>query len=277
MLRSILLALDGSPYSDAATTLALEWATKFDASLVGVGVLDKVGITKPEALPIGVSAYKKERDEARLADADARVRRVLAECEARSIAAGVCAQVLQDVGDPASCILREIQRCDVVILGRETHFHFETQDKPDATLAEILRGSSRPVIVVPKDLPKGEGVVVAYGGGREVARTLQTFQLLGLAANEIVHLVCIQREGWEAEALARLAGQYLAAHGTSYQVHSRPMTGSPAETLLEEVQRLKPRLLVMGAHGHHPIRDLFVTSVTRAVLRSCPVPVFIGA
>jgi nucleotide-binding universal stress UspA family protein len=95
--------------------------------------------------------------------------------------------------------------------------------------------------------------------------------------DEIVHLVCIQREGWEAEALAGLAGQYLAALGTAYRVHSRLMTGSPAETLLEEVRRLKPRLLVMGAHGHHPVRDLFVTSVTRAVLRSCPVPVFIGA
>ena len=79
MLRSILLALDGSPYSDAATTLALEWATKFDAGLVAVGVLDKEGITKPQALPIGASAYKKERDEALLADADARVRRVLAD------------------------------------------------------------------------------------------------------------------------------------------------------------------------------------------------------
>jgi nucleotide-binding universal stress UspA family protein len=34
---------------------------------------------------------------------------------------------------------------------------------------------------------------------------------------------------------------------------------------------------VMGAHGHHPMRDLFATSVTRAVLRECPVPVFVGA
>jgi len=34
---------------------------------------------------------------------------------------------------------------------------------------------------------------------------------------------------------------------------------------------------VMGAHGHHPLRDLFATSVTRAVLAGCPVPAFIGA
>jgi nucleotide-binding universal stress UspA family protein len=34
---------------------------------------------------------------------------------------------------------------------------------------------------------------------------------------------------------------------------------------------------VMGAHGHHPVRNLFATSVTRAVLRDCPVPVLVGA
>ena len=153
--------------------------TRFDATIVGVGVLDEPGIRKPVPLPIGVGAYKKARDEARLADADARVRRALAEYLARSAAVGVRAEALEEVGDPSSRILRETQRCDVVLLGRETHFRFETQNEPDETLGRILRSS--------------------------------------------------------------------------------------------------PRLLVMGAQGHHPMRDLFVTSVTRAVLRSCPVPVFIGA
>ena len=46
--------------------------------------------------------------------------------------------------------------------------------------------------------------------------------------------------------------------------------------LLEEVRRRRPGLLVMGAHGHHPLRDLFATSVTRTVLGECPVPAFVG-
>lgn len=280
MLRSILVPLDGSVYGDSATTLALEWGTRFGASLVGVGVLDEPGITKPEAVPLGAGAYKSERDEARLADAEARVHRTLAACLARSAAAGVRAEVLEDVGDPGSCILREAQRCDVVILGRETHFRFETQDRPDDTLGRILAASPRPVVVVPRDLSTGEGVVMAYDGGQEAARTLQTFQLLGLAGDETVHLVSVRREGLEGESLAAPAGRFLATHGTAYEVHehvSSTAAASIAEIVLDEVRRRQPRLIVMGGQGRHPVRDLFLTSVTRAVLRSCPVPVFVGA
>jgi nucleotide-binding universal stress UspA family protein len=110
-----------------------------------------------------------------------------------------------------------------------------------------------------------------------VARTLQTFQLLGLAAGETIHLVSVHREGWEAGALARLACDFLAAHGAACQFHDLTSKADPADVLLEQVQSLQPRLLVMGAHGYHPQRDLFATSVTRTVLRACPVPVFIGA
>ena len=145
------------------------------------------------------------------------------------------------------------------------------------TLAEVLRSSPRPVVVVPRQLPDGQGIVVAYGGGREAARTLQTFQLLGLAAGESIEVVTVHRDGAQAEALAHRAGDYLSAHGAPHRLHAIASAASPAEVLLEQVQHARPRLVVMGAHGYHPLRELFSTSVTRSVLRACPVPVFVGA
>lgn len=277
MLRSVLVALDGSAYSEPAATLAIDWAGRYGARLLGLGVLDAPSIRGAEAVPLGASAYKKARDEARLAEAHRRVVEFLTDFRAGSHAAGVVAEVIEDIGDPAARIRQEVQRCDLVILARETHFHFETQEEPDETLAQVLRGSPRPVVVVPRELREGQGIVLAYGGGREAARTLQTFQLLGLAAGEAVEVVSIHREAAEAEALTRLAGEYLTAHGAPHRLHPIVSTAPPAEVLLEEVEHARPRLLVMGAHGHHPLRGLFGTSVTRAVLRACPVPAFIGA
>jgi nucleotide-binding universal stress UspA family protein len=277
MLRSVLVALDGSAYSEPAAALAIDWAGRYGARLLGLGVLDSPSIRGAEPVPLGAGAYKKARDEARLVEAHRRVVDFLTDFLARSKAAGVAAEVIEDIGDPAARIQREAQRCDLVILARETHFHFETQEEPDQTLAQVLRGSPRPVVVVPRELPEGQGVVLAYGGGREAARTLQTFQLLGLAAGETVEVVSIHRDAAQAEALTGLAGEYLTAHGALHRLHPIASSAPPAEILLEEIQHARPRLLVMGAHGHHPLRDLFGTSVTRAVLRVCPVPAFIGA
>ncbi len=277
MLRSALVALDGSPYSETAVSLAIDWAGRYGARLLGLGILDLPAIERAEAVPLGAGAYKKARDEARLADERRRVEDFLADFRARGRAADVSVDVLEDVGDPTVRILREAQRCDVVILGRETYFHFETQDRPDDTLAQVLRGSPRPVVAAPRSLPEGHGVLLAYGGGREAARTLQTFQLLGLAAGEVIEVVSIHRDGAEAEALARLAGEYLTAHGAPHRLHPVVSAAPPADVLMEKIRSARPRLLVMGAHGHHPLRDLFGTSVTRALMRVCPVPAFIGA
>jgi nucleotide-binding universal stress UspA family protein len=277
MLRSLLVALDGSPYSQTAIMLACQWGARFGARLLGLGVLDEPSIERGQPVPMGAYAYKKRLDEVRLVDAHRHLVELLDQFSARCAAAGVTAAVLEDIGDPTERILREAQRCDAVILGRETHFHFETQDQPDHTLAEVLRGSPRPVVVVPRELPEGRGIMVAYGGGREAARTLQTFQLLGLAAGEEVEVVTIHQDDAQATAVARLAGEFLTAHGTPHQLRAIATDEPPAGVLLEEVRRRAPRLLVIGAHGHHPVRDLFTTSVTRAVLRDCPVPAFVGA
>jgi nucleotide-binding universal stress UspA family protein len=83
MLRSALVALDGSPYSESASALAIDWATRFGARLLGLGVLDEPSIRGAEPVPLGGSAYKQARDEARMAEAHRRVVDFLTDFRAR--------------------------------------------------------------------------------------------------------------------------------------------------------------------------------------------------
>jgi nucleotide-binding universal stress UspA family protein len=269
--------MDGSPHGEAAAALAIDWGHRFGAELVGLGILDKPSITKPEPVSFGGTAFKRQRDEARLGEAHRFLFVLLAQFQQRCDAAGVRCTVVEDVGAPHEQIIGEGSGCDVVVLGRETHFQFETQEQPDTTLSKVLRESPRPVIVVPRDPAPGHGVLVAYGGGREVARTLQTFTLLGLAQGDPVSVLGVNEDLAQAEAHLRPAGQFLAAHGVAFTLHPVASKAGPASVILEEVRRRRPRMLVMGAHGHHPVRDLFFTSVTRAVLKEAPVSVFVGA
>src|SRR5947207_3025022 len=220
MLKTLLVALDGSVCSLTATMLAVDWARRFDAQLLGLGIVDEASIHRPEPVPLGAGAYKKARDEARMADAHHRVAVFLAEFRARAAGAGVHAGVLEEQGEPAERIVFEAQRADVVILGRETHFNFETPEWRDATLAQVVRSSPRPMVLVPERVPEGTGVLVAYGGGREAARTLQLFALLGLAAGETLDVVTIHRDPAQARTIARAAGDFLAAHDVIHRVHT---------------------------------------------------------
>jgi nucleotide-binding universal stress UspA family protein len=165
----------------------------------------------------------------------------------------------------------------VVFLGRALHLQAEAPGRPDAVVSRVLRESPRPVVIVPSDPAAGTGVLVAYGSGREVARTLQMFTLLGVPHDESVCLLAIDPDPARAEARLQPAGQFLAAHGIRVVPQPVASADAPAAVILDEVRRQRPRLVVMGAHGHHPVRDLFFTSVTRAVLRDAPVPVFVGA
>src|SRR5260370_1183431 len=84
-----------------------------------VGLFDESAIYRQEPGPLGAGAYKKARDETRMAAALHRVAGFVADFRARAAVAGVHAAVLEEQGEPAERILFEAQRADVVIVGRE--------------------------------------------------------------------------------------------------------------------------------------------------------------
>jgi nucleotide-binding universal stress UspA family protein len=273
----MLLLLDGSPAGDAATGLALAWGARFGARVVALGVVDESAVSPPEPVPLGAGAFKKMRDETRLTNAHGRVRSQLAKLRESAAPVRVATEVLEETGDPAERIVWGAQRCDVVVLGRDAGFGADTQEHSDAALGRILRASPRPVVVVPPEPREGRGVLVAYGGGREAARTLQIFVMLGLAGEATLEVLTVHCDRAQARLIARAAADFLQARRVKHRVHTVASAAAPAGVLLAEVARRRPSLFVMGAHGHHPVRDLFATSVTRAILRACPVPVFVGA
>jgi nucleotide-binding universal stress UspA family protein len=277
MMQSVMVVLDRAPNSKIATRLALDWGARFGARVVGLGVIGEHSMPAPEPVCLAAGTLGRSGHDPRAREAWQPTLDVLEEFCELGRAARVKTDVIEELGEPAEGILREAQRCDAVVLGREAHFRSERHHQPDTTLGVVLRHSSRPVVVVPPTWSEGQGIVVAYGGGRESTRALQTFQLLGLGGQEEIEVVSIHRDGAQAEAFTHLAGDFLSAHGARHRLHPIASRTDPVDVLLQHVNDRRPRLLVMGAHGHHPVRDLFATSVTRAVLRACPVPVFIGA
>jgi nucleotide-binding universal stress UspA family protein len=275
MLRSILVGLDGSAYSATAVDLGLGWAQRHGALLVGIGIVDEPTIRQPEPVPLGGMHYKKERDDNLVADARRRVQEFLQEFARRCAAAKVACKLLEDVGLPYEQIALEAQRYDLILLGQQSHFHFETQAQPDETLTKVLKHSPRPLVTVPGQLQGGGVVVVAYDGSLQAARTLQAFQAMGLGDAQELHVVSVDADPGEAARRAERAVEFLRAHAVTAHPHALATLAKPAQVILDQVRQLNAGLVVMGAYGQPTLREFFFGSVTRTMLRDSPVPLFL--
>jgi nucleotide-binding universal stress UspA family protein len=277
MLRSILIGLDGSAPSRTAVQLGIEWARRSNALLVGLGIIDEPTICAAETvLNLGTSRADPILARERLADARREVEQYLERFALECADAGVSAKLLEDVGLPADEIVLESQRYDLVLLGQETRFHFETHEEWDDTLPRVLKHSPRPVVVVPAVRHVGGPALVAYDGSVQAARALAEFVATGLAAPGPVLIVSVAHDRSTAARNADRAIDFLQFH----EVHAEPVPivagRSISEVLLEQVAQRNAGLVVMGAYGQSSLREFVVGSVTRTMLEDSPVPLFLS-
>jgi nucleotide-binding universal stress UspA family protein len=72
-----------------------------------------------------------------------------------------------------------------------------------------------------------------------------------------------------------LASQHLGVKSTALMVRSTSLRGNPTRKILQELDRLDPELVVVGSHGHGPLHQMFVGSVSEAVIRRAHRPVLV--
>lgn len=275
MLRSMVLALDGSPHSDAAVGLGIRWSRRFDALLVGLGVIDESAICTPVLVPIGGSSFKQQRDEVLLARARRRVEQTLERFAVRCTEAGVAHKPLQAVGTPFERIVAEAQQYDLIMVGQRTYFHPEIQSGPCDTLHSLIKDTPRPVVAVPEKLVEGRSVLIAYDGSLPAIRAVQAFQEMGLNGSYEVHVLSVDPDRAEAARRASKAVEFLRLHGVAARPHAIESSRSPARVIQDQVERLNASLLVMGTFGHSALREFLLGSVTRTVLKESTAPLFL--
>ncbi|WDI44472.1 universal stress protein [Bremerella sp. P1] len=285
MIRSALIALDNSPSSKTALDMAIAFCHRYAAHedgrsgcihLSGVAVVDIPGIKTPTSLPIGAGAYKKHRDETLISEAKQRAEEILQNFETRCKEAEVPFTAIPSEGLPYEQIERHALRHDVVLIGRDTNFHYETSEDVGATVRKLLVDNARPVIVYPQKLPDNHRVVIAYDGSATAAHALQMWTLLEIRGPKTqVHVVSISDQ--EAKAMPRLeeAAQFLNFHGIDPQLHYVPKERRVVEMLAEKVKELSPRMVVLGAYGRGGFKETLFGSSTNKMLETANCPLFL--
>lgn len=282
MIRSILVGLDTPGHGEVVSELAIRWARRFGAGLVGLAIVDEPGIRAIEPLgPVGgkpgVNPVYYVGYDNRMAQQDEKAHALLEDFSRRCEAAGVEHEAIVGVGAPDEVIEREARATDLVLMASRTHFYFTAQeDEPDdGLLRRVLPDTPRPVVVVPAGVPPEGPIVIAYDGSLQAERALSTFEATGLAGIGPVHVVSVDDHADEAARLAGRARHFLTLHRIEATAHAIPSTDPPGSVILAEACRLGAGLIVMGAYGKPVLREFFLGSATQSLLENSSIAMFL--
>lgn len=141
-----------------------------------------------------------------------------------------------------------------------------------------LYESGRPVLLVP---PRWRGpvlgavVLVAWDGSREATRAVADAAFLFDKAERVVFLTVETgaRPGPSAQDMAVMVRR----RGVQCHVRSARDPGeSVDQVLMREAEAIGADLIVMGAYGHARMHEMIFGGVTRAMVRSSRIPLFLS-
>lgn len=274
-MKSLLVALDDTPASEAALQFSLSLASRFGAGLTGISVLDIAHLTAPEPVPLGGSYYKFKADLARLERAHEQAVKFREQFLARCRSAGVKGRAVMLEGSPADEVRATAAVHDAIVIGRDTDFHSEPSGGLAKTVEQILKGNPRPLMITPEAAKTPSKILIAYDGSIPAARALQIFTLLGLARDCELHVVSVNPDASAAERTVREANEYLDLYGYGSEKHAIGSTADPAEVVTAHVSRIGADVLVMGAYGHRGWREALLGSCTTRLLSKGSTSLFI--
>jgi len=261
----ILLATDGSEYSEGAIRVAIDMARRTQAKLFITGV----AVFNPE--------YATTVPELEKAAFDAAKRNI---ASAVAAAEGIDHQVIiTEAESPYRGIVdaAEEYRTDVIVMGRRGRRGLARDMVGDAT-ARVIGHAPCNVLVVPRGAQASQhGVLVATDGSRYGDAAAYTAGKVAMAAKLPLAVVSAvlashneQRRQEAVNAVERVKQSFA---GLDIALTGIVAEGRPEQVILDQARKANADLIVMGTHGRTGLDRLLMGSVTERVIgfAECPV------
>ncbi len=163
---------------------------------------------------------------------------------------------------------------DLVVLGRPGR---EPQNPRMAPLEAALFESGKPVLIVPKAVPRSfaRKVLVAWNGSTEQAHT-NAFALPILKLADEVTVLCVEGGTIPGPSVEQ-AAQHLRRNGVKAEALTvKPGARTPGEVILDQAAALGCDLLVKGAFTQSRLRQMMFGGATRHILAHAALPVLMA-
>jgi nucleotide-binding universal stress UspA family protein len=278
MIKSILVALDGSQHADSALEHGLALARRLRARLIGLHVLDIVSIEgsflHDVSGSLGFEPYLDFSSKMREALQE-RGQVLLDAFRTKCEHAGVVYDTALPMGIVANEICDQARIADLVIVGhRGVNEQFST-GLLGGTTESVTRKSPKPVLVTPLEFKEIGRPLLAYDGSQRASAALhasaEVASALGLPLT-VIHVA--KDNGTDGDRVLAEAQRYLQSYELPVTIKS--LTGPPHQRIVDVLRDGGYDLLFIGAYGHSRIIEMVLGSTTEFVLRNSGAPVFLA-
>ena len=269
--KKLLVALDGSPFSDGAARLAVFLARKLGAAVEGVHVVDTAMMDATFLADLSGSVgfqpflnLTGEMREALRGIAET----VAADFRGKLDAAGVSGSARVAEGIVVHELLEASQRADVLFLGTLGAGSRRGQSL-GGHADSLLRKLAIPAVACPAGTAgKLSKVLAAYDGSEKSERALSAAGALAGRTGASLDVLTVEIDPAEIDRRRRAASR--AGEGGALP-RFEAVAGHPDEEILRRAP--DHDLVALGSHGHGRIIEMVLGSTTERVLRRSPVPV----
>ena len=276
MIKDIIVNLEHQIARDPARDFAITIAETFDTHVAGIAFAyapDFPGYAMLEIPPDILAQMIAESEKVALAAIerfDEAARRSLVSAEHR---------LLKTIGSEAPEILSTLaRRLDLSVFMQSEPNRMNNDDMIETSLFQ----SGRPVIAVPyiqKEGLKLDHVVCCWDGSRAAARAINDALPLLVKATTVDLLIVLNEKTKSDQREIRGAemAKHLARHDVKVEIETIPAPDiDVAKAILSYVADNAGTLIVMGGYGHSRLREVILGGVTRDMLKSMTVPVFMS-
>ena len=278
MIKSILVCIDGSRHADAAARYGMYLTRELEAALMAIHVLDSRMLEGPLMADIsgwiGAQPYGAQLQQFRellQQRGDSVTQAFNQGCDE----AGIKYESWITMGHPSRVILDEEIKAELVIIGQKGEHAELGGDMMGSTAERIARNSIKPCLIVSETFQPIKRILAAYDGSGHASQALHEAVELAQALNVelVIVTVCERGHRHDFNQITEDGKRLADAHGC--QARTLTLDGVPEEIILNQAQEQECELIVVGAHGHGRIREMFIGSTTQRILERSSLPVLI--
>jgi nucleotide-binding universal stress UspA family protein len=274
MIKRILVALSGTPFTASAVQRALELAHLHDAHVTGVTLFDVRRLEHVGPVPLGGAAAAHELAEHRIHVVQERIEKEILSFENACRSSGTSCDVDRETGDVLGQLISLWRYHDVTVFGLRGLFEYGVVHNPDNVIVQLIAHGVRPIIAVAEQHRPIRRVLIGYNGSMESAKSMKRFVQMRLWPEVELKIVCLGKAEEEGRKLLADAAAYCRSHG--FEAETGSVQGHARDGLVNEAKAWSADLVVMGSTSRGKIAKLILGDTAEYTMRHAEIPLFLS-